>query len=319
MPIKAKCANCESTYTLADTTLGKTVKCRECGEGFLVKRSRAEGGESLRAGPPPREPAPAPRRRPKETNPDDEDDRPRRKKNREPEPKKGGGLMWWLIGGGAAVFLLLLVGGGIVVAVFMFGNKATPENFAKIRQGMTEKEVIDIMGRPSDGLGFNNAFTKIAGIKNLPNVKALFWRGRGETIYEVMLEDGKVVAAVGNDGQFLFGGGFGEQDPFAGFNQPPANNPVFNKPPINQPVNNPPANLAPVIEAFKRVRQRMSEAEVIGLLGQPTNTTVLGDARVLNWDTPKGDKVMITFRNNQIANGGAFPSGGTPINLSLAP
>ena len=35
MAVRAKCPKCDTSYTLADGS-GKTVRCRQCGEGFLV-------------------------------------------------------------------------------------------------------------------------------------------------------------------------------------------------------------------------------------------------------------------------------------------
>src|SRR5579859_294252 len=123
MSIKISCPNCERRYTLADTQKGKSIRCKECKETFVVgklRRSRHDDDE-------------------------DEEERAPRKKT-----KKGGMPMWvWLAGGGtllaAAVVIVIVVtkGGG--------GGGGTPsaDNFKKIVNGMPEKDVLSLLGQPS--------------------------------------------------------------------------------------------------------------------------------------------------------------------------
>lgn len=85
MPVRAVCPECRSEYTLADSSVGKKVRCKNCGEPFEVaggpkQRIPAAPGASgirERGGAPSR---PAPARRPRD---DEEDDRPRRRPSRE--------------------------------------------------------------------------------------------------------------------------------------------------------------------------------------------------------------------------------------------
>lgn len=75
----------------------------------------------------------------------------------------------------------------LLVSLFVFqltacGSKITEENYAKIKTGMTEEEVIDILGKPTDrgssGLG---SFT----------TTGLTWKGETMSI-TVQLVNGKV-------------------------------------------------------------------------------------------------------------------------------
>ncbi len=112
MAIQAKCPNCDTTYTLADTQRGKRVRCRQCGDGFTVGAAKEEG---LRAAPPK-----LPRRdRPDE---DDEDDRPKRKASLQ---KKAGSPwpMILIVGGG--VLLLFLICGGVLIYFVSSGLSST--------------------------------------------------------------------------------------------------------------------------------------------------------------------------------------------------
>jgi hypothetical protein len=265
MPIKASCSNCDRIYNLADAMAGKTLKCKECGEPLVVPGG-AVAGRGVR---PDRSAEPA---RPTRTGSGrshadvpDEEDRParRRRKNR----RQGSGMVWWLVGGVAALLLLMVVGGGVVALIMFWPTKATPENFARVRAGMTEAQVIDIMGSPSEHLSLNNGFAQLAGL-NMPNVKGMVWRGRRGDEFVVQFIDGKVIAAIGTTrgkGTVQVFGNTG--DPFGGLGdlnniKPPANI-------SNPPVNNDPNGLN--FDDFSRGRVGMSEAEVIGIVGLPAD------------------------------------------------
>jgi hypothetical protein len=104
----------------------------------------------------------------------------------------------WFVAGGA---VLLLVGIG-VGAFLLFGtNKLTAENFAKIKKGMSESEVRDTLGSPSEtynsgqtvrekndwgGNRFNGASFEVP-----PGWKVLYWKKSGHEAV-VVLVDGKV-------------------------------------------------------------------------------------------------------------------------------
>jgi HEAT repeat protein len=123
MAVQAKCPNCDSTYTLADGQRGKMVRCRKCGEGFLVGAAKADESdqEPLRGGKLRKDgmqtsplKAKAASRRGRDDDDEDEDDR----RNRKPSFKKKSGSPWPLIliiGG--VVLLLFLVCGGVLVFV----------------------------------------------------------------------------------------------------------------------------------------------------------------------------------------------------------
>jgi hypothetical protein len=287
MPIKGICWKCDKVYNLADEMAGKKLKCKECGEAFTVKSAKgAQGVKADRSSPA------APK---KGRGRGDEDDRPRRKSK--PAAKKGGAMVWWLVGGGgAALLLLVLVGGGIIAAVVLWPTKATPENFAKIKNGMSEKEVVEIMGRPSEGVSMDNAFTRLAGMK-MPNVKELIWEGKKNTTYVVMFQDDKVVMKVGSDGR-NFTGGFGDDDDMWGGFQPP--------------VGNTSTNLANI----SRVRVGMTEAEVLSVMGPPTTTlSSQPNQKTLFWNGSVGDSVSVGIKDGRVFMGGGAING-EPINIS---
>lgn len=123
MPIKALCSNCDAAYNLAETMLGKQVKCKHCGEVFRVR----DANEEDQVQPSARPSRGAARRdyddgddRPRRRRPDD-DDRPRRRSREESGSKTG--LIIALVAGG-----LVLVGGGVTAAILLSGSKEkTPE------------------------------------------------------------------------------------------------------------------------------------------------------------------------------------------------
>src|SRR5688572_8409752 len=59
--------------------------------------------------------------------------------------------------------------------------KVTKENYEKIKNEMTEKEVKDILGEPSD----------VNTPPNLPNTKGLTWKS-GNNMINIMFKDGKI-------------------------------------------------------------------------------------------------------------------------------
>jgi len=265
MAIQMTCPSCGREYNLADTMEGKKVRCKDCEETFTVGDSGRAGVVSAdtrrqRASAPrdrddEEDDRPRGRRRDRdedeETRParrrerrDEEDDRPRPRRRK--QSGSGGGLVLALsLGGG------LLVVGVVVVLLFTFlGGKFTPEKFAQVKAGMSEKEVTDLLGRPSesfdpDALGFN-----LGGVKF--NVKSLIWKHNNKA-YLVEMLNGKVAgtASFGMNGKdFAFNMGdfqsnFDPKNP--GINPFEQNFPkIPNNPPAdpNFPLvpNNPPAD-----------------------------------------------------------------------------
>lgn len=135
MAIKTLCPHCSQSYSLADAQLGKKVRCKSCGEPFLVEDE-------------------APRKAPARVRDDDADDR---RRPREVRRKSGGIPVWvWIVGGiGAAVLLLGCAGGGLIIWIASsgsLGNKLTEENYKKIKIGMTPAEVKSILGEPNQDI-----------------------------------------------------------------------------------------------------------------------------------------------------------------------
>ncbi|MGH7171676.1 MAG: outer membrane protein assembly factor BamE domain-containing protein [Gemmataceae bacterium] len=175
MAINTSCPHCSQSYSLAETQIGKKVRCKSCSEAFVV------------AGP----------AAPSRSRDDDERDEPRR-----PRPKKKGGMPTGLVVGlGIGAFVLLLGclgGGGVLLWIYgPFGNKVTQENLDKIKIGMTEAEVKSILGEPNVSNDANPRGNRSAGANRF-GVTALAWKRNNNTI-AVMFLNGKV---VGKAGQF---------------------------------------------------------------------------------------------------------------------
>jgi outer membrane protein assembly factor BamE (lipoprotein component of BamABCDE complex) len=293
MPIKATCSNCDRTYTLADAMAGRKLKCKDCGATFAAA-------------------APAPRPRKPAAPPADE--RPRKKA----APRSGGGLLWWLVGSAAALFLLCVAGGGVLAVLIMMqpGNKATPENFAKLKHGMSEKDLTNLLGPPQPGAALNHPVTK--GALDLPAGvwydKALVWHGQGDAEFVVLVKDGQVAGAVGSDGRNIYAPLMDANDP----NGQPLGILIANNNQKPDP-NAKPIDPKALAEGFGKVRPGMSEQQVVALLGPATNTNVippqqLGDeqlpeARCLNWGRLSGDHARATFREDKLESGGATIDG----------
>jgi predicted Zn finger-like uncharacterized protein len=229
MPIQTACPECQKSYTLADRQAGKKVRCQGCAAVFVVPgpgadpepadedddrvRTRTVAGQRTA----PRRPRDdhdedgetersARRRKPSREDYDDEDDYEDR---RRPVRKKGGVPLWvWLVGGGG-VFVLLLIG-GVILFVALRGPSITKENYQKIKPGMTEAEVVAILGKPTEELdpgslfdnfnkGFGKDFAKDFN-KDLGQFpkgllgKTLIWRRGGDHIAVTLDGNGKVTA-----------------------------------------------------------------------------------------------------------------------------
>ena len=229
MAIKASCPSCQKSYTVADTQLGKKVRCKNCAYVFEVHpeedaitdsppaESRLSGA-GKRSDPDDRpDENDRPARRPARDRDEDEDDRPSRRRDRDeeederprrktkPKPKKGGIPVWvWLVGGGGILLMLLVCGGGVglwAVGVFRFGNTVTKENYEKIKDNMSEAEVRAILGRPTE-VGDNsraaNVFNQQGGRGGgLTDVRILVWKSGQNQITCGFVKD-KLVMRVGS-------------------------------------------------------------------------------------------------------------------------
>jgi predicted Zn finger-like uncharacterized protein len=116
MPIPATCPGCNASYQLADTMLGKKVRCKSCSEVFVVRgktvaAGRHEDEERIQAVPRP----------PKRVAAYEEDEAPERlPPRRRPRKKRGNGVVLALvIAGFIAAFMLVLGLGGVAVWAFL--------------------------------------------------------------------------------------------------------------------------------------------------------------------------------------------------------
>lgn len=175
MAIKATCPHCSTSYSLAETQIGKNVRCKQCTETFVVSE-------------------PTPRSRSRDE--DDDRDEPRRRR-----PKKTGIPTGLLVGLGIGVFVLVLGclgGGGVLLWLYgPFSNKVTPENFEKIHIGMSEAEVQSLLGQPNVANEAIQRGNRPAGV-NRVGVSAQAWKHNNDTIV-VMFLNGKV---IGKTAQF---------------------------------------------------------------------------------------------------------------------
>jgi hypothetical protein len=202
MPIQVTCPNCARRYALADTAAGKTLRCKGCGNSFKA------------AGP---------------DDPDREEDAAETAPQKKARPAKSGGRVWlWvLLGGGAGAGVLLLVCGGLGVFFLLLNRspKVPRENFARVTKGVSEAEVVALMGSPGHGVSTyvrhfitDGAFAADLKIKS--------WNGPNGEEYLVQFLDDRVVGYVGveRDGRFIgLTPGFIDGDPHP--NSKPLRNP----------------------------------------------------------------------------------------------
>jgi hypothetical protein len=118
-----------------------------------------------------------------------------------PPAKQGAVPVWvWLLLGGGLLFGLLLVG-GVVATLFATGvlgggPRLTVENVQRIQGGMTEAEVVGILGRP----------TERADGPKTSGQRTLTWR-KGKEYITIVFRKGKVETVT--DGYLNEGGRFG--------------------------------------------------------------------------------------------------------------
>lgn len=166
MTIKARCPGCGEGYNLADTMVGKKVKCRACERIFPVKAIADDPpGEEEVMEVEAVEDAPRSRPRDRDRDRDDrrrdrDDDRPRRSRRDDededdrPRRKPAAGGMppwgWYAIGGGGLLLFILLMTCIIFMANSGGSNNLNAANFARVQHGMNETQVIAILGQPTE-------------------------------------------------------------------------------------------------------------------------------------------------------------------------
>jgi hypothetical protein len=269
MPIQTTCPHCDKDYSLPDTAAGKTFRCKGCGQNFAAPAARS-GVKTSRAGAP-------------------------RKKVADAEavaqkPARKGGALFWVLGlGAAAVLFLGCAGVGVVAAVFLWPSKATPENFARVKAGMSEKDVTDLMGPPAQGASLNgNGFAAFAGL-SLPNARTLVWKN-GSGQFAVTFVDGKAADGIGVAGGKVLTPSFGgdplaalpkpKGDPFGGGDLNPNPDPGGKPDPEvkpnpgpevkPRPDGRPKPEPIPAMVDVSKIHKGMSEQDVIKHLGEPT-------------------------------------------------
>jgi hypothetical protein len=314
MAIKTACTYCEKPFTLANDMRGKTIRCDDCGESFVVKgpvdhpdglmtsedRPRLHSPEIARAG-------------------DDAEDRPRQAVPR----SESSGLIIGLCAGGA----LLVIGGVVLAVVLLTGgsggptpdkvqngtapiqtdnalndkspgptseNRITPDNVRKVRKGMLEKELTDILGNPT--------FTEITlgGGKNMSYINPTT-----EVEVLIVFVVGKANAITGK------------------LNGNP-NLDFFDSNTRNGPLtpNQNPRKLDPrfTVENVQKLRKGMTEQQVLATLGPPTTTieppqgtsgpkqlAYIGDAvQVTVWFNNGKAEMLTGFVEGQFVNTSAF-------------
>jgi S1-C subfamily serine protease len=142
MAFSVPCPGCESVYSVGENLVGKTIRCKKCGELIQVSAPTATAKPVARATPVAGKPKPKPtrvledddedappakpvKRRAAVDDDDDDDDYDTPRKKGGQKQKKG--LPILLIGGGVAALLLI---GGVVAAVLSMsgGNNEVAQN-----------------------------------------------------------------------------------------------------------------------------------------------------------------------------------------------
>lgn len=131
MAMQLACPGCGKLYRVPDSYAGRHIDCRACGTVFQAALPVATAIPIEDAPPHPSPP---------------------QGRGAGVRGRSGSGmsqgLFWGLVGGGigVAVLIVLVV---VVIVVQSETGRANPENFQRVRQGMTEQEVIAIMGPPT--------------------------------------------------------------------------------------------------------------------------------------------------------------------------
>src|SRR5262249_45995704 len=125
-----------------------------------------------------------------------------------PEPKSGGGMGLFLVLGGIALALLLVCGvGGLGIGLTIYagkgggggifggGGRLTKANAEKIKGGMAEAEVVNLIGRPD-----SRESKALAGFPPVNGEALVYKKPRGVNGFElfyVNMSNGKVYNVTG--------------------------------------------------------------------------------------------------------------------------
>jgi len=191
MPLIFTCPNCDKKLRTPDEAEGRKLRCSGCGtvlvvteEGLVPFEEEAKprkGRGSVRDD----EDEPLRQRRRRNPEDEEEEDRPRRRARK----RKSGIPLWVWIAGGSVVGVGIIV----LVLVLTLGGGIGGD---KIKKGMTEKQVMDLLGKPE----------RFPMEDRRDGSKSITWHN-GRSSIAVTFEQGKVAFKQKGVGKSLPGGG----------------------------------------------------------------------------------------------------------------
>src|SRR5262249_10043184 len=135
------------------------------------------------------------------------------------------------------------------------------DNFQKVRPGMSEGEVVALLGKPTKTMTVPS--TEVGG-QRFPETKHLTWGEFFEQL-TVTLQDGKVISGTGTvNGKVL---------DMPGGPPPPTPSPLPKLEPMPGPAPKP-VDTKALMDGFGKVRAGMTEKQVVAVLGPPTQTAI---------------------------------------------
>lgn len=191
MSTVSTCPSCDKKLRLSDDADGRKLRCPGCGtllaftEAGLVPFKEEVKPRKERSGERDNEDE-RPRRQRRRDEEDDEVDRPRRRGRK----RQGGIPVWvWVVSGSA-------LGIGIIglVLILVLGGGGQSSQYAKIQKGMTEQQVLDLLGESTQTHG------DLSG-----GNKSRMWVSGGMVI-QVIFKDGKVKSKRRGPGKLHKGG-----------------------------------------------------------------------------------------------------------------
>ncbi len=216
MPEVIPCPGCDKNIKVPDGLEGKKLRCPGCQSILLVTANglklakkeavTAPSGKSSKPAPKKSAPRDEDEDDRDDRDEDDEDDAPRRKPGKRGRSGRGIPMWVWFAGGGGLAAVLLIV--VLIIVLSGGGNK-----FDKIKEGMTEKEVTDILGKPTVSI-FGTAvyYDPPLDEKDLMNLEKA---SKVKAVMTIQYENGKVkTKEVLKGGEISAGGKKGGKSPF---------------------------------------------------------------------------------------------------------
>lgn len=124
------CPNCEQQLRTPDNALGKKLRCPKCKNTLVVEAGRLAVLEEL------------PIELSKGAFATEEKRSDTIKKRQKSSPERKRGIPWWVWLAGGGGFAVILT----VVLVLVFSGGGKDPKFEQIKKGMTEQEVVDLLG-----------------------------------------------------------------------------------------------------------------------------------------------------------------------------